>query len=53
MTISELLAKMIRFSEGNIHDIDHLIRVWTYARAIGELEGPGDAIRSGGRRHHP
>ena len=39
MTISELLAKMIRFSEGNIHDIDHLIRVWTYARAIGELEG--------------
>lgn len=29
---------MIAFSEGNIHDIDHLIRVWTYARTIGELE---------------
>lgn len=30
---------MIAFSEGSIHDIDHLIRVWTYARTIGELEG--------------
>lgn len=30
---------MIDFSEGNIHDIDHLIRVWTYAKTIGELEG--------------
>ena len=39
MTIPELTAKMIGFSEGNIHDIDHLIRVWTYARTIGKLEG--------------
>lgn len=30
---------MIAFSEGNIHDIDHFIRVWTYAKTIGELEG--------------
>ena len=30
---------MIAFSDGNIHDIDHLIRVWTYAKTIGELEG--------------
>ena len=29
---------MIAFSDGNIHDIDHFIRVWTYARTIGELE---------------
>ena len=29
---------MITFSDGNIHDIDHFIRVWTYARTIGELE---------------
>ena len=27
------------FSDGNIHDIDHLIRVWTYSKTIGELEG--------------
>lgn len=39
MTIAQIMEKMIAFSEGNIHDIDHLIRVWTYARTIGELEG--------------
>lgn len=39
MTISQIFEKMIAFSDGNIHDIDHLIRVWTYAKTIGELEG--------------
>lgn len=39
MKISELIEKMIVFSKGNIHDIDHFIRVWTYARTIGKLEG--------------
>ena len=39
MTISQILEKMIVFSKGNIHDIDHLIRVWAYAKTIGELEG--------------
>ena len=39
MTLSEIMEKMIAFSIGNIHDIDHLIRVWTYAKTIGELEG--------------
>lgn len=39
MNIAQILEKMIAFSEGNIHDIDHLIRVWTYAKTIGELEG--------------
>ena len=38
MTISQIMKKMIAFSEGNIHDIDHFIRVWTYAKTIGELE---------------
>lgn len=38
MTIAEILEKMISFSNGNIHDIDHLIRVWTFAKTIGELE---------------
>lgn len=38
-SIAQLMEKMIAFSEGNIHDIDHFIRVWTYARTIGELEG--------------
>ena len=39
MTVSQIMERMIAFSEGNIHDIDHFIRVWTYARTIGELEG--------------
>ena len=38
MTVSQIMEKMIAFSEGNIHDIDHFIRVWTYAKTIGELE---------------
>lgn len=29
---------MIEFSEGNLHDINHFIKVWTYAKTIGELE---------------
>ena len=39
MTIAQILNKMITASNGNIHDIDHLLRVWAYARTIGELEG--------------
>ena len=39
MKISQIMEKMIGFSEGNIHDINHLICVWTYAKMIGELEG--------------
>ena len=39
MIIAQILSKMIAASNGNIHDIDHLLRVWAYARTIGELEG--------------
>ena len=38
LTISEIMEKMIAISDGNLHDIDHFIRVWTYAKTIGELE---------------
>ena len=38
MTVAQIMGKWIAFSDGNIHDIDHLIRVWTYAKTIGELE---------------
>ena len=33
------MEKMIAFSDGNFHDIDHLIRVWAYSKTIGEQEG--------------
>ena len=45
MLVSQIMAKMIAFSEGNIHDVDHLIRVWTYARTIGELENVSEETR--------
>ena len=39
MTVAQIMEKMIGFSEGNLHDIGHLMRVWAYAKTIGELEG--------------
>lgn len=36
--IPQIMEKMLAFSNGNIHDIDHLIRVWSYAKTIGQLE---------------
>lgn len=30
---------MIAYSDGNRRDINHLAKVWTYAKTIGELEG--------------
>ena len=38
LKISQIMEKMIAFSEGNIHDIDHFVRVWNYAKTISELE---------------
>ena len=39
MIVSEAIEKMIAFYKGSIHDIDHFIKVWSYAKTIGELEG--------------
>ena len=38
-SIAELTRKMVAFSEGNLHDISHFLKVWGYAKTIGELEG--------------
>ena len=38
MTVSQIMNKMIAFSNGNLHDIDHFIRVWAYAKTIAESE---------------
>ena len=38
LRISMIMQKMIAFFDGNIHDIDHLVRVWSYAKTIAELE---------------
>lgn len=39
MTISQIMTKMVSFSEGNSRDISHFMLVWTYAKTISELEG--------------
>ncbi|NLD58392.1 MAG: HD domain-containing protein [Clostridiales bacterium] len=39
MTTSEIARKMIHCSEGNLHDINHFLKVYAYARTIGECEG--------------
>ena len=38
MKTSLIMEKMIAASCGNIHDIDHFLKVWAYAKTIGELE---------------
>ena len=39
MTVALAVEKMIVFYKGNIHDIDHFLKVWAYAKTIGEEEG--------------
>ena len=39
MIISEIIKNMIDYSNGNRHDINHFIKVYAYAKTIGECEG--------------
>lgn len=39
MIVAAATQKMIEFYKGNIHDIDHFLKVWAMAKTIGELEG--------------
>lgn len=36
--VSQMAEKMISFYQGNLHDINHFMKVWGYAKTIGELE---------------
>lgn len=38
MKISEVIVKMIDYSNGNLHDINHFMKVYSYAKTIGECE---------------
>jgi hypothetical protein len=38
MTVSKIIQKMIDCSEGNLRDINHFMKVWAYAKTIGESE---------------
>ena len=39
MIVSDAIEKMITFSDGSLHDIDHFLKVWALAKTLGELEG--------------
>lgn len=39
MTVSEITAKMIQYPGQTLHDINHLMKVYAYAKTIGECEG--------------
>jgi HD superfamily phosphodiesterase len=38
MMVSEIAAKMIEYSKANLHDINHFMKVYAYAKVIGECE---------------
>ena len=38
MLVSEIIKKMIDYSVGNRRDINHFMKVWAYAKTIGEAE---------------
>ena len=38
MTVSEVIKKMVAYSEGNLHDINHFMKVYAYAKTIAEGE---------------
>lgn len=39
MTVSEAMQKMIEFNSGDQHEVEHFLKVWAYARTIGQQEG--------------
>lgn len=39
MTTAEIIRNMIAYSNGNRHDINHFVKVYTFAKTIGECEG--------------
>ncbi len=45
MTISQIMERMIQRAAGNIHDTEHLVKVWAYAKTIGELEKLDEGTR--------
>lgn len=43
--LNEIILKMVRFSERNLHDIEHFLKVHAYARLIGEMETENEHSR--------
>lgn len=45
MTVAELTKKMVEYSDGNLHDIAHFLKVYAYAKTIGQCEGLDDGTQ--------
>lgn len=39
MKISDVVEAMIRYEDGNIHNVNHAMKVYAYAQTIGEAQG--------------
>lgn len=44
--LNKLKEKMIVFYKGNLHYIEHFLKVYSYARMIGEMEGLDEKTQS-------
>ncbi len=40
--VSDAIIKMVTSGGGNEHDLNHFLKVWGFARTIGEAEGLDD-----------
>ena len=45
MTVAEAMQKMILLSDANFHDINHFLKVHSYALTIGSCEGLSQSQR--------
>ena len=39
MIVASAIEKMTVFYQGNLHDVNHFLKVWAFAKTIGEQEG--------------
>ena len=39
VSLADIIIKLCRESEGNLHDINHFLKVYAFAKCIGEKEG--------------
>lgn len=39
MRIGQAISAMIEYLNGNLHEVEHMLKVYGYAKAIGEMEG--------------
>ena len=40
MTVAEVVKKMVEYSKGDLHDINHFMKVYAYAKTIADCLDP-------------